>query len=384
VDSSAAEGHAPVSRAGAYIHVPYCAHRCTYCSFVALTDRSTEEDYFEALLREIGARRAEVSGPLDTVYFGGGTPSFVATSHLEAVVGQIQSVFGLDASAEVTAEANPDDLTSEKFDELAALGVNRLSLGVQSLVDEELVWLERRHGAEAGQKAVSEAVRRFGNVSADLMIGIPEQTRGTLLETARRLVELGIRHISVYLLEMEKAPRLVKLKEEQPGLFPDDEEMADRWLAVDDFFSSKGLMRYEFSNWARPGFESRHNLKYWQRAPTIGFGVSAHSFDGRVRRANTGSTSEYIRRIRDSGMAIVSETAIEGFEQEKEEMMLGLRLRDGVPENRFNAVLARLDRLDSDDLRSALEAGLLERVEGHVRLTRDGVLVSNEIFSALV
>ncbi|MCC6131807.1 MAG: radical SAM family heme chaperone HemW [Acidobacteria bacterium] len=370
--------------AGAYIHVPYCAHRCTYCSFVALTDRGTEEAYFDAVEREIVARRDEVMGPLDTVYFGGGTPSFVAARRLGSVLGHLRDLMGVESSAEVTVECNPDDLSGEKLAQLVDLGVNRISIGVQSLHDSELVWLERRHDAASARRAVSEVVERVGNVSADVMIGIPGQSGRTLAETVRSLVDLGVTHVSAYLLEIEKAPRLVKLKGDQPGLFPDDDDAADRWLDVDGCLESRGLVRYEFSNWARPGFESRHNLKYWLRWPTIGFGVSAHSFDGQTRRANTGSTGEYIKRVGESGVAVVSETVLEGLAAEKEAVLLGLRLRDGVEEAQFDALFPKLAPSDRDQLETAFMYRLLERAKGRVRMTGDGLLVSNEIFSALV
>ena len=192
--------------------------------------------------------------------------------------------------------------------------------------------LERRHDAAGARRAVEEACRLFGNVSADLMIGIPGQTRTTLRQSVDGLLGAGIRHLSVYLLEIEKAPRLVRLRAERPELFADDDEMADRWLEVDERLEASGLPRYEISNWARPGFESRHNLKYWTLAPVLGFGVAAHSFDGRRRSANTGMLMEYLRRTRagESTTATVEENAGgSDFLRRKERLMLGLRLASG-------------------------------------------------------
>ncbi len=236
----------------------------------------------------------------DSVYFGGGTPSYVEAGRLGRLLGTLEEIFGLSSDVEITAEANPDDLGPEKLSDLLALGINRLSIGVQSLVDAELLPLERRHDAAAARRAVSDAARAFENVSADLMIGIPGQTRETLLASVDGLLEAGVTHLSVYLLEIDKAPKLVALKMERPELFPDDDEMADRWEAVDERLTAAGLPRYELSNWARPGFESRHNLKYWTLVPVLGFGVAAHSFDGRTRSANTGMLAEYLRRTREA------------------------------------------------------------------------------------
>lgn len=373
---------------GAYIHVPFCAHRCTYCSFVALEGKREEKDFFEGLEREIRARAAEASGPLrgfDTVYFGGGTPSYVDAHMLGGVLSTIEEIFGFSSSMEVTTEANPDDLSLEKLSELKALGVNRLSIGVQSLADAELVPLERRHDAEAARRAVSEAARVFGNVSADLMIGIPGQTRESLLASVDGLVSCGISHLSVYLLELEKAPRLVSLKKERPELFPDDDEMADRWEAVDERLTAANLPRYELSNWARPGFESRHNLKYWTLTPVLGFGVGAHSYDGKRRYANTGMLAEYLRRTREGVSPVATtEENQEDFLRRKEGLMLGLRLACGVPSSSFEEIRKSLSPDSATRMEGAFLAGLLEEHSGRVRLTRRGVLLSNEVFSLLV
>ena len=379
------------SAPGAYVHVPFCAHRCTYCSFVALEGKREEEDFFEGLESEIRSRRGEAFGGLrgfDSVYFGGGTPSYVDAPRLGRLLGTFKEIFGLSSDVEITAEANPDDLDAAKFSGLQQIGVNRLSVGVQSLVDAELVPLERRHDAAAARKAVREAVAAFGNVSADLMIGIPGQTRESLRASLDGLLEAGVRHLSVYLLEIEKAPRLVALKRERPELFADDDEMADRWLEVDERLEKAGLPRYELSNWAKRGSESRHNLKYWTRVPVLGFGVAAHSFDGRKRYANTGMLNEYLKRTAAgaSPVATFEEAEDSDFLRAKEGLMLGLRLAGGVPSSSFEEIRRTLHIASAQRLEDAFLAGLLEEISSppRVRLTRKGVLLSNEVFSALV
>ncbi|MDL2716401.1 MAG: radical SAM family heme chaperone HemW [Acidobacteriota bacterium] len=368
--------------------MPFCAHRCTYCSFIALEGRGEEEDFFEGLEREIRSRGTEATGALldfDTVYFGGGTPSYVDARRLGGVLSSLEEIFGVSSNVEITAEANPDDIDASKLAALRDIGVNRLSVGVQSLVDAELVPLERRHDAAAARRAVTAAVRTFGNVSADLMIGIPGQTLESLLGSVDGLVSCGISHLSVYLLELEKAPRLVSLKKERPELFPDDDEMADLWEAVDDRLTAAGLPRYELSNWARPGFESRHNLKYWQMTPVLGFGVGAHSFDGRIRTANTGMLTEYLRRTRAGESTVAtSEKPQEDFLGRKEGLMLGLRLSGGVPSSTFEEIRKSLSPDSIARMNDAFLAGLLEEESDRVRLTRRGVLLSNEVFSLLV
>ena len=376
------------SAPGAYVHVPFCAHRCTYCSFVAQEGKREEGIFFEALEREVRSRAAEAAGGLggfDSVYFGGGTPSYVEAARLGRLLGTLEETFGLSSDVEITAEANPDDLDAPKLAALRDVGVNRLSIGVQSLVDAELLPLERRHDAAAACRAVSEAARVFGNVSADLMIGIPGQTKETLLASVDGLLSSGITHLSVYLLELEKAPRLVALKKERPELFPDDDEMADRWEAVDERLTAADLPRYELSNWARPGFESRHNLKYWTLTPVLGFGVGAHSFDGRTRSANTGMLTEYLRRTRAGESArVVQEEETGDFLRRKEGLMLGLRISSGVPFSAFEEVRKSLSPDSATRMEDAFLAGLLEEHSGRVRLTRRGVLLSNEVFSLFV
>jgi oxygen-independent coproporphyrinogen III oxidase len=374
------------SAPGAYVHVPFCAHRCTYCSFVALDGKREEEDFFEGVEREIRSRQGGRLG-FDSVYFGGGTPSYVDARQLGGVLGTLEEIFGLSSDVEITAEANPDDLGSEKLSDLLALGINRLSIGVQSLVDAELLPLERRHDAAAARRAVSEAARVFANVSADLMIGIPGQTLETLLASLDGLLEAGVTHLSVYLLEIDKAPKLVALKKKQPALFAGDDEMADRWEAVDERLTAAGLPRYELSNWARPGFESRHNLKYWTLVPVLGFGVAAHSFDGRTRSANTGMLAEYLRRTREGASTAVTTEEHEGnsdFLRRKEGLMLSLRLSSGVPSSTFEEIRKSLSPDSASRMEDAFLAGLLEEHSGRVRFTRRGVLLSNEVFSLLV
>jgi oxygen-independent coproporphyrinogen-3 oxidase len=371
-------------RPGAYVHVPFCAHRCAYCSFVALEGKEGERGFFEGVEKEIRARAREVEDQLETVYFGGGTPSYVPPGRLGRLLFILEEIFGLSSDVEVTVEGNPDDLSAERLRELQELGVNRLSIGVQSLVDAELIPLERRHDAKAARDVLTRAVRTFGSVSGDLMIGIPGQTRESLRQSVDGLLEAGIAHLSVYLLEIEKAPKLVRLRAERPELFAGDEEMAERWEDVDTRATAAGLPRYEISNWARPGFESRHNLKYWTHEPVLGFGVSAHSFDGKTRRANTGSMTEYMRRMANSESATVStEENDEGF-LGKERVLLGLRLAGGVAGDAFASVRDGLPAESRARLADAFEAGLLERDAGRVRLTRRGVLLSNEVFSLLV
>ena len=284
----------------------------------------------------------------------------------------------------MTAEANPDDLDDRRLAALVELGVNRLSIGVQSLSDGELEPLERRHDASGALDALRRAVARGLRVSADLMIGIPGQSRESLRRSLDEILAAGVRHVSVYLLEMEKAPRLVAMREASPGLFAGDEEMVARWELVDDLCAAGGLMRYETSNWASPGEESRHNLKYWRREPVVALGVSAASFDGVTRRTNSGSIPAYLQAVGTAGTAFASEETLPADEALRERVLLGLRMTPGVSESAYAEAVATLPASDRARLHDAFAAGLLTRERGSVRLTRSGVLLSNEVFSALL
>jgi oxygen-independent coproporphyrinogen-3 oxidase len=351
---------------------------------VAVTGRETEGPYFDAVVREALARAGEAGGPFDTVYFGGGTPSWVAPQSLGRVLGALREGAGVVDGAEVTAEANPDDLDGDRLAALVDLGVNRLSVGVQSLRDEELLPLERRHDAASAIRAVKAAVALGLRVSADLMIGIPGQTRQSLRDSLQELLAEGAGHVSVYLLEIDKAPRLVAMRASAPGLFAGDEETAARWEEVDDLCGAAGLPRYETSNWARPGEESRHNLKYWRREPVVALGVSAASFDGARRRTNSGSIPAYVAAVADKGTAFVAEEELPAESALREGVLLGLRLAEGVGERDFERARATLPPGDRSRLEDAFDGGLLDRKRGRVRLTRRGVLLSNEVFALLL
>jgi oxygen-independent coproporphyrinogen-3 oxidase len=371
-------------RPGAYVHIPYCAHRCTYCSFVAVTGRETEKQYFDAVVREVRARAGEVEGPFDTVYLGGGTPSYVEPSNLARVLTALGETFGVAAGAEVTAESNPDDLDDRRLSALGELGVTRLSIGIQSLSDGELEPLERRHDASGALEALRRAVAHGLRVSADLMIGIPGQSRESLRHSLETVLAAGVGHVSVYLLEIEKAPRLVAMKAASPGLFAGDEEAVARWELVDDLCTAEGLTRYETSNWAKEGEESRHNLKYWRREPVVALGVSAASFDGTTRRTNSGSIPAYLQAVGQAGTAFASKETLPADAALRERVLLGLRMTSGVSESAYAEAVATLPASDRAHLDDAFTAGLLTREGGSVRLTRSGVLLSNEVFLALL
>ena len=267
-----------------YIHVPFCHRKCTYCAFYSV--RSSEfgvRSYVDALLREMEERKGEHAHPIRTVYLGGGTPSILPISELERIVGGLHRCFDLSQVEEMTLEANPDDLTSEYLLALRRLGFNRLSIGVQSLDDKVLRMLNRRHIAQQAVQAVSDARSAgFENISVDFIYGILDNR--DFLNYPDCLE--GVTHVSAYALTVEPGTALAVQVEQGRVVLPDEEEVVRQYHALHEQLTQAGFVQYEVSNYARPGYESKHNSRYWDRTPYLGLGPAAHSFDGRHRRWN--------------------------------------------------------------------------------------------------
>ncbi|HEX7254282.1 MAG TPA: coproporphyrinogen-III oxidase family protein, partial [Thermoanaerobaculia bacterium] len=249
--------------AGIYVHLPFCRSRCGYCAFVVTTDVSSRSEYFSALAREIEILRTEGEGErFDSIYLGGGTPSFVSTEEVAGLLGSLHRSFDIEPSAEVTIEVNPDDVGSDSGETWAALGVNRISLGVQSLNDSELAAVGRRHDASGARRALENLARSGLSLSADLILGLPGQTAETFAESVEGICRYGVTHLSVYLLETEKSKTIEEDRRLHPERYLSDDQQADAWLALGERLGRAELGHYEVSNWAIPGREARHNLKY--------------------------------------------------------------------------------------------------------------------------
>jgi oxygen-independent coproporphyrinogen-3 oxidase len=362
--------------AGVYISYPFCSRKCTYCNFASgVFARDLERRYIEALCAELGAHRW--AWMPETLYLGGGSPCRMPAEALERVVALAPGRPWLEATLEVA----PGSVTEDKVRLWRRLGFNRVSLGVQSFVAAELARTGRRHTAETVAQEV-EVLRRagIGNINLDLIAGLPGQTAASWRESLRWIERLGVPHVSVYMLEVDEDSRLGREilnggSRYGAGEIPSEDAVADFYEAAVERLRALGLRRYEISNFARPGFESRHNLKYWRLEPYVGFGADAHSFDGRMRRRNAEHPADYVRRI-EAGVSPCVEELPAALEEEQ--FYVGLRLLDGVrpdagARRRFRPVIERFR-----------EAGLLEDDGETLRLTARGVLVSNEIFREFV
>jgi oxygen-independent coproporphyrinogen-3 oxidase len=390
-----------------YIHIPFCQTRCPYCDFNTYAGLGhLIPKYLGALQREIRAWGLVLGRPtVNTVFLGGGTPSLLTPTQIGELLDSVKAAFAVHPQAEVSAEANPDDVTTERMAAFRALGVNRLSMGVQSLDDGLLNVLGRRHDSAQAEEAF-RLMRSAGcsNISMDLMYGLPAQTMDQWRQTVRRLLEMAPEHVSAYCLTLEEGTPLASSVKAGRVPDPDQDLAADMYLWAEDALAAEGYLHYEISNWARPGFESRHNLTYWRNLPYLGVGPGAHSFLGGYRFANLDPPPTYIQRV--SGWAVLEAggavptldvvltqrqgavadvEAVDRRLEMAETVMLGLRLGEGVGVEAFRSRFGRELREVYASVLPGLEAaGLLEAAAepagGSVRLTDRGRLLGNEVF----
>jgi oxygen-independent coproporphyrinogen-3 oxidase len=373
-----------MSQLGLYVHIPFCSSICNYCNFNrGLFDAALKEPYVTALEREI---RHAPGAPVDTIFFGGGTPSLLEPHEIARLITACRDTVDVAADAEVTLETNPETSSPERMDGFRAAGVNRVSIGVQSFRDAELTRLGRIHSADRARAAVVEArAAGFDNISLDLMMWLPQQSRADWQESIEALVGVGPEHASLYLLELyPNAPLKEDMARAGWSLAPDD-DAAEMYLWSLERLDRAGYGQYEISNVARPGRASRHNLKYWQDGEWLGFGCGAHSTRGGVRWKNVSSTEEYVRRVTSGEPLAAERREMTRDEQFEEALFTGLRLAEGldlgaVGERYGQDVWARYGKA----LQPFIEAGLLRHFGGRLALTRPGMLVANEIMRVFV
>ncbi|MEP6801534.1 MAG: radical SAM family heme chaperone HemW [Acidobacteriota bacterium] len=374
------------ARAGLYVHLPYCRSRCEYCSFVVTTDSSSRGAYLAALEAEASLAAAEAGGArFDSLYFGGGTPSLIPQDDLARLTSRLRILFPFAPDTEITMEANPDDVSPELALRWAEAGVNRISLGVQSFEDRELAAVGRRHDAASARAALDTLLAAGLSVSGDLILGLPEQTAATFRASARQLAGSGAAHVSIYLLETEKSKVIEEDRARRPERYLSDDAQADLWLELGETLDCAGLDHYEISNWARPGFRARHNLKYWLRLPTLGLGISAHEFWSGHRRANVSGLPAYFETLAGGRRPTALDRPIGAAEASRERIVLGLRLSDGVSTEEVETWIATEgDPRLSEDYGSWRAAGLLVAAGERLRFSEPGFLVSNEILCRFV
>ena len=372
--------------AGLYVHLPYCRSRCGYCAFVVSTDDSSRAEYLEAVAREAALVSAEASAAaFDSLYLGGGTPSLVPPEDLVRLLDELRRRFAVDEGSEVTLEANPEDVTAELAADWKAAGVNRVSVGVQSLQDSELSAVGRRHDADGARRALDRLSQAEISLSADLILGLPTQTAATFRHSVEEVCGSGVAHLSIYLLETEKSRAVEEDRREHPDRYLSDDEQAEAWLEAGETLASHGYSHYEISNWALPGRQAAHNLKYWTRTPTLGLGVSAHELWVGRRRANVSGLPAYLSALRDSRRPTALDEPVTPDAAARERIYLGLRLSVGVPAPEIEGWIGNAGNpLLAADYAAWFEAAVLERENGRVRFTERGFLLSNEVLCRFV
>ncbi len=376
---------------GIYVHVPFCRRRCGYCDFYSVTgDAAVRREYVKDLLAEIdlAAERRLLGGSVvRTVFLGGGTPSLLTGSEVSRIIGRIRERYPLHPEAEITAEANPESMTPARMDSFLRAGINRVSLGVQSLHARELKLLDRPHTPQLAKARMLELKKAgFNSVGMDLIYGIPRSVPGLWEETLEQALECDPDHLSAYLLALDLNAQLSRrqILGQVPPL-PLDEETEAEYRLLRRQARNAGLRQYEISNFSRPGHESLHNLNYWIRGEYLGLGPSAHSHANSRRWSNPPSLREWSDAIRAGGIAWTGIDAIDEVSAAEEWIFLGLRLKEGIEWNRLGELLdaGRLAALSAAVDRMA-ESGYLERTALRLRLRPRGYFISDAVFRILI
>ena len=376
-----------MTAAGLYVHIPFCSSRCSYCDFATgLYQREIADRYVQALITEIKSSPSQ-GDHTNTIYFGGGTPSLLTPSQLDRILATLHDHFPIDSEAEITLEINPGSVNEEKLSAFRSLGINRASFGAQTFDDKELAKLGRSHSAAETLKTFADLRRAgFDNVSFDLIAGLPGQTLEGWQRNIKQALDLRPEHLSFYLLEVHQGTPLAEHIRRGIQPEPDDDLAGVMYQWMLEHASQTGYEHYEISNLCQPGFHSRHNVKYWTAEPYYGFGCSAHSYDGQtVRWSNHRDVLKYVETIESGLSPVVEEQQLSQTDVRAEALFLGMRLMRGIDLRRYRESFG-VDLRDEhgDDLDRFCKAGLLEFDGDLIRLTRNGALLSNEVFAAFV
>lgn len=352
--------------AGLYVHIPFCKKRCLYCDFFSTTLLERRAEYVEALLKEIQARKNEAGEPIRTIYIGGGTPSTLEAEDIRRILEAI----GTDEAEEITMELNPGDATKEYLQAIRQAGVNRLSIGIQSFKDHVLRFIGRRHTAAQAIDSVHRAQEAgFDNISIDLMYALPTQTMNQWREDIQIALHMGVQHVSCYGLMYEEGTAMTKMRDRGMITPTDEEAENEMYDYLCEHLKNAGFVHYEVSNFALPGYESKHNSRYWDGTPYIGVGAGAHNYVGNVRSWNPDDLEAYLR-----GTAVRESETLTDKDLYNERIMLGLRTNKGVSCKEIQGDVSRY-----------VEEGLLrETNEGKIVATQRGIHILNRIIEDLM
>lgn len=373
---------------GIYIHIPFCKSRCIYCGFYSTTNKELKERYVDALIREIHMRKDDFArlgtslspSSTSTVYFGGGTPSSISVCDIERIVGALESTFN-GTPSEVTLEMNPDDVTEDCIKAVRQMGINRISMGIQTFDDSRLQFIRRRHNASQAEKAVM-TIREEGihNVSIDLMFGFPNQTMDEWVTDIDKAIALHPTHISAYSLMYEEDTPLFRMLQKGEINQIDDETSLAMYTELINRLTANGYEHYEISNFAMPGYRSVHNSSYWHDTPYLGFGAAAHSYNKDTRSWNIPDLKKYIESI-ESGVLPSESEVIDADTHYNDLITTALRTREGL---NLDDLPQKYREYALVNARKSISEHLLEATDSHIRLTREGLFVSDMVMSELI
>lgn len=368
--------------AGIYIHVPFCAKKCLYCDFFSKTDMSQKSRYIDSLLKEIDDNKDFISGErIDTLYFGGGTPSQLEEDDFRIIFDKLNESFDLSFCSEITIEVNPDDIDKDYLIMLRRFPFNRMSMGIQSFNDKDLKFLNRRHNSEEAVKAVKLAqIYGFKNISIDLIYGLPEQTIELWKKNISKAVSLDVTHISAYHLIYEEGTPLFRLLEAGKIKEVGEETSLDMFRLLISELESNGFRQYEISNFCRPGYHSRHNSSYWSGDPYLGLGPGAHSYNGKIRQCNRPDLKSYI-----SGKGYREKEILSDNDVFNDYILTSVRVMEGMNLSELEKRFGQEKKAYTMNMaKKYIDNGTLEIKDGFLRLTKEGVFISDAIMSDMM
>lgn len=371
--------------AGIYLHIPFCRQACHYCNFHFTTSVLQKPEMVEAICLELKARKQELTDEtLATIYFGGGTPSLLSLGELNRILYTIRENYKVEEEAEITLEVNPDDIEEEMLKGWKQAGINRLSIGIQSFFQEDLEWMHRAHNSKQAIEGLRAAAWYFDNITIDLIYGSPGLSHQKWEENVRTVLELGIPHISCYALTVEEKTPLAKMIRESKSVNVDPDLQSEQFLLLMKWMELAGYEHYEISNFAKPGYRSRHNSAYWGSAPGkaikyLGIGPAAHSYNGKQRSWNVSNNAQYIRSTTE-GQTLKETETLDASQEQNEYIMTSLRTMEGTD-------LSLLSPEEQERILKISEKfinnGLMRKVGERIQLTKEGKLLADGIAADL-
>jgi len=361
--------------AGIYIHIPFCIKKCYYCDFYSIKINPYLKDtYIEALCKEIS--RYEYKDVIKSIYFGGGTPSILEIKDIDKILNLIYKKFSICDEVEITIEANPETLNEEKIFQIKKSGINRISIGIQSLNPFELKILGRVHNEKIAELILAKIANNFKNFSVDIIYGIPYQSINSLNETLKKVLNYSPPHISAYELMIEEKTPFYKMIKNGILQLPQEDLIEDMYWLIVNTLEDSGYTHYEISNYAKKGFQCIHNLNYWLRGEYLGFGVSAHSFVKETRYRNIFDIKKYIKLIESFNEIVIERINIDEKEKKEEEIMLNLRTKVGLDIKRYS--------IKEDIVKELVKEKLIDIIDEKIVLTNKGMLLSNSIITKFI